>query len=57
MSAKEKAVADIKDELQQEGKVFIQFVSELDETMDAIVLEYSQEQDRLAICLSTVALK
>ena len=44
MSAKQVATADIQQELVKEGKCFLAFRTELDDVMDEIVREYSEEQ-------------
>ena len=44
MSAKDYAVQDIQEELTKQGKCFLAFRSELDDIMDGIVHEFSEEQ-------------
>lgn len=42
--AKIQAIQDIKEDLERQHKCFISFVQELDEVMEALVEEQSQEQ-------------
>ena len=44
MSVREQATQDIQEELQRQGKCFLAFRSELDDIMDEIVHEFSEEQ-------------
>ena len=49
MSVKELAVEDIKNDLQQHGKCFIAFISELDETMENLVNEQIYLQEHVQV--------
>ena len=44
MSAKDQAILDIQEELTKQGKCFLAFRSELNDVMDEIVHEYSEQQ-------------
>ena len=46
--AKQQAIQDIKEDLERNHKCFIAFFQELDEVMDALVEEQSQEQLKLS---------
>ena len=47
MSVKDYAVQDIKDDLQRNGKCFIAFITELDETMENLVNEQISLQEHV----------
>ena len=49
MSIKDYAVQDIKDDLQRNGKCFIAFITELDETMDNLVNEQIALQEHVQV--------
>ena len=49
MSAKDYAIEDIKNDLQQHGKCFIAFITELDETMDNLVNQQIYLQEHVQI--------
>ena len=48
-NAKQKAIEDIKDDLQRNGKCFIAFITELDETMDNLVKEQIALQEHVQV--------
>lgn len=49
MSVRDYAVQDIKDDLQRNGKCFIAFITELDETMDNLVNEQIALQEHVQV--------
>ena len=44
MSAKEKAIQDIKEDLKKEKKVFLAFINDLNPIMDSLVKNQIQQQ-------------
>ena len=47
MSAKEKAIQDIKEDLSKQGKCFLAFKSKLNPVMDSLVKQQIEEQLKL----------
>lgn len=44
MTAKQKALEDIQDDLMSQGRCFIQYIEQLDKTMEELERNYIEEQ-------------